>query len=277
MIQYQDSHIRVYESALFRTTSTVVQTPDLVLVADPTWLPDEIEIIRSAVAKEAKGRPVYQLFTHSDYDHLMGYGAFPEATIIASRALEEETDKEQALEKILEWDESYYIHRPYTMRYPEVDIAAAAGDTIKVGETRLSFEEAPGHNSDGLITVVESPPIPEGPAIIAGDYLSNVEFPFIYHSFSKYLDTLDTFERLISETKPYILIPGHGDITKSSEEMLKRLEESRSYLNQLRDSVLNNAPFDENALWKRYPHRRGIRSFHLGNLKLAKGELRGEV
>ena len=273
MIQYQDSHTRVYESALFRTTSTVIQTPDLVLVVDPTWLPNEIEGIRSSVAEETKGRPVYQLFTHSDYDHLMGYGAFPEATIIASRALAEETDKEEALEKILEWDESYYICRPYTMRYPDVDIAAAAGDRLELGDTRLSFEEAPGHNSDGLITVVECPSIAEGSIIIAGDYLSNVEFPFIYHSFSKYLETLNTFEHLISETKPSILIPGHGDIAKSSEEMLKRLEESRGYLHQLRDCILNNTPFDEDSLWKRYPYRRGIRSFHLDNLKLAKREL----
>ena len=275
MIQYQDSSIRVYESALFRTTSTIVQTSDLVLVVDPTWLPDEIEIIRSTVVDEAKDRPIYQLFTHSDYDHLMGCGAFPGATIIASRSLAKETDKEEALEKILEWDESYYIHRPYTMRYPKVDIAATAGDKLEVGETRLSFEEAPGHNSDGLITVVESPSIPEGSVIIAGDYLSNVEFPFIYHGFSKYLETLETFARLIFDAKPSILVPGHGDITKSSAEMLTRLEESRSYLNQLRNSVFNNTPFDEDSLWKRYPHRRGIRSFHLNNLKLAKEELGG--
>lgn len=273
MIQFQNSNTIVYESALFRTTSTVIKTPDLVLVVDPSWLPDEIERIRKAVEQESKERPVYQLFTHSDYDHLMGYGAFPGAKVIASRSLAEDTNKTDAVEEILEWDESYYIQRPYTVGFPEVDFPVRGGSEWVVGDTRLSFEESPGHNSDGLITLIELPEMNKDLFLIAGDYLSNIEFPFVYHSFSDYMATLDKFERIICKQNPQMLIPGHGDITTSSDEMLNRLEESRNYLNQLRKTILCDEEFDENSLWERYPHKRGIRSFHLNNIKLAKKQL----
>jgi hydroxyacylglutathione hydrolase len=38
MIQFQDETVAVFQSALFHTTSTVVQTEDAILLVDPTWL-----------------------------------------------------------------------------------------------------------------------------------------------------------------------------------------------------------------------------------------------
>jgi len=273
MIQYQDAHALVFESDLFRTTSAVIQTPDLVLVVDPTWLPREIEEIAKTISVLANQRPVYQLFTHSDYDHIMGYGAFPEAKVIASQKLAHETDRVEAVEKVLEWDESYYIKRPYPIRYPQVDIAANSGEKLTIGETILSFEASPGHNSDGLITVVDHPALTEGPILIAGDYLSNEEFPFIYHSVKDYLHTLEKLEQVLSTNKPSILVPGHGDVTRDPQEMRSRWDASKAYIDQLTASVLSETEFDESDLWKRYPYKRGIRSFHLANLKLASKEL----
>ena len=84
MIQYKTPAVTVFESALYRTTSAVIQTPDMVLLADPNWLPHEVAAIQQHVAAIRGSRPLYLLFTHSDYDHILGYKAFPDAQAIVS-------------------------------------------------------------------------------------------------------------------------------------------------------------------------------------------------
>ena len=82
-IIYRDPNVTVFQSALFQTNTTVVQTNDLVLVVDPGWLPQEVNAIRQYVDEIRGFKPVFLLFTHSDYDHIMGYKA-----IDADRVLE---------------------------------------------------------------------------------------------------------------------------------------------------------------------------------------------
>ena len=120
MIQYQDSSLCVFESALFRTTSTVLEMPDLILVVDPTWLPEEVQAIQDFVFSKKANRPIYLLFTHSDYDHILGYGAFPEATIIATTAFNTNPGKQEILAQIRKFDDEYYIQRSYKINYPGV-------------------------------------------------------------------------------------------------------------------------------------------------------------
>lgn len=95
MITFQNHNLCIFRSLLYETNSIVVQTEDLVLVVDPTWLPHEVEEIRQFVHSSLNQRPLYLLFTHSDYDHILGYNAFPGAKVIASKAFEEKTKQEQ--------------------------------------------------------------------------------------------------------------------------------------------------------------------------------------
>lgn len=271
MIQYKDRHTTVFESALFRTTSAVIRTDDLVLVVDPTWLPGEIRRIRHYVEDIRGPRPVYLLFTHSDYDHIIAFGAFPEATVIASQALAASPDKDKQLAAIRKFDQEYYVRRDYPLTYPEVDIAIGADDEfLTVGDTRLSFWPAPGHNADGIFTLVE----PLG-IWIAGDYLSNEEFPFIYHDSRDYLATLDRAERIITGRRPSLLVPGHGDCTSDTAEMRQRVKDSRQYIKQLQDAVVKEKKFPLPELWERYDFRLGQEGFHQANLELVKGEVSG--
>lgn len=264
MIQFKNKHLTVFESALFRTTSTVVVTDDLVLVADPTWLPAEVAAIHQYVEALRGTRPVYLLFTHSDYDHILGYGAFPDARVIASAAFVNNPDPEAQIRAIHKFDQEYYVRRPYEMVYPKVDIVIGPDmEFITIGDTRLSFRQAPGHNADGLFTLLE----PLG-IWIAGDYLSNEEFPFIYHSTADYLQTLDVAEDLIRKRRPKYLVPGHGDVTVETREMLLRLKDSRHYIQQMQEAVVSEKDFPEAALWKRYNFRMGQESFHQNNLSL---------
>jgi len=84
-IQYEDKSLIIFESELFRTTSTIVKGKDYILVVDPNWLPREVDFIKKKADKIGRGKKKYLLFTHSDYDHIIGYGKFKNYKTIASQ------------------------------------------------------------------------------------------------------------------------------------------------------------------------------------------------
>ncbi len=272
-IQYDAPGIRVFESALFKTTSTVLETPDLILIVDPNWLPEEVMHIRHYVDAIRNNRPLWLLFTHSDYDHIIGYGAFMDAKTIASEAFAIQTDQTAAIEQVKKWDEAYYVERDYPAIYPPVDLVVRQhGQTLKSGTTELLFYPAPGHNNDGLFSLVRWG---EHCVWIAGDYLSDVEFPFIYHSSIDYEKTLHLAADIMEQHQPTLLIPGHGSVTDSIKEMAQRKADAIAYIHRLRASLQSNLPFDEEALWKQYHFRKGQEQFHRDNTELVKKELAG--
>ncbi|HMO41371.1 MAG TPA: MBL fold metallo-hydrolase [Saprospiraceae bacterium] len=270
-IQFANASVQVFESALYRTTTTVLQTPDLVLVVDPNWLPEEVYTIRRYVTQIRGERPLYLLFTHADYDHIVGYRAFPEATVIASEYLATRPDRQALLQQVRDWDERRYIIRDYPLAYPEVDIVAQHdGQVLQIGGTRLAFWLAPGHTPDGLFTIVSW----AGANIwLPGDYLSNIEFPFITHSSKAYEATLHKIKAALPGwSAQSLLVPGHGDVTTAAEEVLQRIQEAANYIQQLRATVQSGQPFDIEALWQRYAFRKGMEAEHTRNLDLMRRE-----
>ncbi|MBK6621707.1 MAG: MBL fold metallo-hydrolase [Saprospirales bacterium] len=267
-VQFQHPNITVFESALFRTTSTVVETPDLILVADPNCLPGEIEAIRGHVAQIRGERPLYLLFTHSDWDHIIGYRAFEGAKVIASQALRDNPHPEKSLEGIREFDDEHYIRRSYPIEYPRVDIPIHSdGQELILGSTKLIFQLAPGHTPDGLFTLVD----PYG-IWLAGDYLSNIEFPFVYHGFKEYLDTLSKATRMMQEQTVRLLVPGHGDATTNKTEMEARIFSSEQYLRKVVRSLQNQMTFDLEEFLKDYSFPGTLGKYHRENMELAKKE-----
>ncbi|MGY4691736.1 MBL fold metallo-hydrolase [Salibacterium sp. K-3] len=239
-VQYESDKVTVFQSALHQTTSTVVVTKDMILIVDPTWLPDEIEAIRQHVAARDAGQRKYLLFTHSDFDHILGWNAFPEAVTIASRGFTAKSGKKDILQEIKDFDDHYYIERPYIVDYPRIDIIIDYDEqTVETGDTTVSFYLAPGHQADGVFAVVHEPGI-----LIAGDYLSDVEFPFIHHNSEAYERTIDKLEQVLNEKDIRLLIPGHGKSTTEAAEMRDRVGDSRWYIQALRDEVRQKEHFD---------------------------------
>jgi hypothetical protein len=81
-IQYQDSTTTIFESALYQTTSTVINLEKLILIVDPNWLPIEIETIQIYVSKIRYSKPVYYLLTpititSSDIVHFLKQRSLP--------------------------------------------------------------------------------------------------------------------------------------------------------------------------------------------------------
>lgn len=261
MQQYELSpYLRCFESALYRTTTTLVRAAGVQLLVDPNWLPAELATIAREVGSAST--PLYLLFTHSDYDHIVGYGAFQPRAVVASRAFAERPDKDREVETLLNWDAKHYISRPYPLAYPEVDLAVAGeAEPLSLGGLELITWPAPGHTADGLLTYV-----PAADTLIVGDYLSNIEFPFIYHDLAAYAATLDRLESIIRSYRPRFLVPGHGDVCTSEAEMLHRLQRDRAYLQEIASATAAGQPTTTTDWPGRFPYSRGLQDEHAANL-----------
>ena len=269
MILYHQDQLTVFQSALFQTNSAIIEGDGFVLVVDPTWLPQEVEDIAAHVREIRASRDLYLLFTHSDFDHILGAGAFPDATTIASQAFRDNPNKERSVQAVRAWDSEYYVQRPYTASYPEINIVAASdGRELVIGETRLTFYAAPGHNPDGLFTVVE----PHG-ILVAGDYLSDIEVPYIYQSSTAYEETLGKLDGILERHAVRVLVPGHGQVATDPGQMRERQWQSFKYIAVLRGLLAqeNHAAIDEMLAGCAFPL--GMKSFHEGNQRLMRQEL----
>ncbi|PRY82956.1 MBL fold metallo-hydrolase [Alkalibacterium olivapovliticus] len=262
MLHFQKGNLTVFQSALYKTTTAIIDTKQAMIMTDPNWLPEEIEEIRHYIDERLGERKLYIIFTHSDFDHVIGAGAFPEAFVIASKAFHQDRHKKQSIKDMYAFDEKHYIERSYTHSYPTVDrLITMDGDKLKLGEVTLRFFMAPGHTDDGLLTVIE----PYG-ILLSGDYLSDVEFPFIYSNYKDYVKTIEKTESIFNDFEVHCHVPGHGNATDSGDEIKERIAFSKYYLHQLR---LNNKELEEECR-RRFPFFEGMRETHLGNLEKAK-------
>jgi hydroxyacylglutathione hydrolase len=269
MIQFQNEFLTVFQSALFQTTCAVVEAKEFVLVVDPNWLPHEIKEIQRHVAMIKGQSELYLLFTHGDFDHVIGYHAFPGAKVIGSRGLQVHPNKEKKVNLIHQFDNDNYIHRPYSIAFPEVDIVIKEDrQKLVLGDITITFYLSPGHSHDGLFTVIE----PLG-IWIAGDYVSDFELPFIYHSAKAYEQTLRKAERILESHAVSILVPGHGQATASKEEIKRRIQLSQDYLGRLISAVVKEDSKTMTALEKEMPFPSSFtKQSHAENIAIIKQE-----
>jgi hydroxyacylglutathione hydrolase len=267
-IIYKDRYVTIFQSALFQTNTTVVRMDDCVIVVDPAWLPQEIAQIKQYVDSIRGLDPLFLVFTHSDYDHILGYGAFQAEKVITSEAFLLNPDKEKCLEDIYQFDEKYYIQRQYPITYPRTDfVVYRDGAQFRYGHTKLSFFLTPGHTSDSMMMLVWNLGL-----CIAGDYLSDVEFPFIYQSSVEYLNTLDKITVIHDNNFFTRLIPGHGNPALEINDWLHRRTENMAYILAVRESIATGVPFDEDTLWARYEFKRLQKKYHDDNVRLMTAE-----
>lgn len=252
-------HVTIFQSALYQTNATLIDLENAVILFDPCWLPEEIKTIQTAVKNILNDRPLYLVFTHNDYDHIMGAGAFPQAIVIASKrfAQPRDAEKERVLAQMKAFDDSYYIQRPYPLFYPTVDqVISTNGQKLALGSATLTFYLSPGHTPDGLFIVVE----PLG-IFLVGDYLSDIEFPFIYGSYKAYQETLNLAKNIVSQYQINVLVPGHGKPSQSISDMQTRLADSIDYLKRLSEGD----PTLDTDLQKQYPFYASIEESHRNN------------
>lgn len=273
MIQVSHGQITVFQSALFQTTSTVVALDEAILIVDPTWLPAEIREIQAHVDSIKGNKECYLLFTHGDYDHVIGYRAFPVAKTIGSLELQHHPQKERKVELIREFDANYYITRDYPIEFPHLDIVITHdGQQLTIGNTTLTFYKAPGHTEDGLFTVIDSLG-----AFVTGDYLSDFELPFIYHSAAAYERTMKKAAEILQNHDVRLLIPGHGQHTTSRSEMLQRIHLATDHLRRLKEAVIHGDEAAIEKLGQEHAFGSGFtKECHEENVRIIRREYTGE-
>lgn len=264
MIHYKRKNLTVFQSALYQTTSAIIESEEAMILTDPTWLPHEIEEIKQYINERIVNRQLYIIYTHSDFDHIIGSGAFPGATVIASETFQNNARKEEIVKEIHDFDQEYYLYRTYAPEYPTVDrVIKEDREKLVLSDMTLIFYKAPGHTEDGLFTVVE----PLG-LFLSGDYFSDVEFPFISSSYQDYVTTVDKARWIIGRYDIHIHVPGHGSVSEEKEELLKRIAFSEDYLKRLgeKDSTL------EQELKESFQFFEGMKDSHQKNIEMAERE-----
>jgi hydroxyacylglutathione hydrolase len=266
-IIYRDPNVTIFQSALFQTNTTVVKTGDVVVVVDPGVLPDEVAAIRQYVDSVRGEAPVFLIFTHSDYDHIIGYRAFDAQKVFMSDKMAHNPRQAAILEEMQDFDEKNYIVRPYPLEYPSADFQVYRdGVQYRHGQTKMTFYLTPGHTEDSMMVIIWQLGL-----CIAGDYLSNIEFPFMQDSVA-YEQTLEKLLHIHDRNWFTRLVPGHGDPALSIHDWLRRRIESLAYIYALRESIATGIPFDDSSLWQRYHFPRMQAVYHTENVALLRRE-----
>jgi glyoxylase-like metal-dependent hydrolase (beta-lactamase superfamily II) len=197
-----------YESALWETTALALHADGQAVLVDPCVSAAEIAAIAADVA--ARGLEVRGLLiTHADWDHVCGISAFPGVPAIMSRGAADRIASGQAAEEVvrhgaeegLGWDGS-----------PRADLVFDPGEAIQVGPFTIETMALPGHTACGAGYRFRDLGL-----LIVGDYLSVIEFPFVYASTAAYRATLAALLTELERDPVDLVTPGHGRALNGTE------------------------------------------------------------
>jgi glyoxylase-like metal-dependent hydrolase (beta-lactamase superfamily II) len=216
-----------YESALWETTALALHAGGQAVLVDPCISAPEIAAIAADVA--ARGLEVRALLiTHSDWDHVCGISAFPGVPAIMSRGAAERVASGQAAESVaregaaegLSWEGA-----------PRADLVFEPGEAIQAGPFAVETMALPGHTACGAGFRVR-----ELELLCVGDYLSVIEFPFVYVSTAAYRATLAALSDMLTRDPVEHVAPGHGRAL-SGREALQVAGEDLDYLYALKAAM----------------------------------------
>ena len=225
--------IDVFTSGVWQLSSVIVADDDDCLVIDPGYFPRELEELARAAA--ARGHTSQVIFTPGHWDHVLGWRSFPGAEVAGSARLAADVagGTAQAADNLArgrDFDGRWYVDRGAPLAWPETVRPVADGDTLRVGEATLRALSLPGHSPDGLALILDAPRL-----LVAGDYLSPCEIPFV-EDVVAYRETLRRLLALLPELDG--VIPGHGPrLTPREAAAIARAD--LSYLDALANGELD--------------------------------------
>jgi glyoxylase-like metal-dependent hydrolase (beta-lactamase superfamily II) len=215
-------------SAIWQTNCTIVSCGEECFAVDSPILPQELDVLPT-VLEQSKLKLSGLLATHGDWDHLLGRLAFPQAslgcaqsTVARLHAAPGEPQRE-----LRAFDEEYYLERPQPLGLGSLQELPVPG-RCGIGDRDLELHPAEGHTIDGMAVS-----IPWAAVLVAGDYLSAVEIPYIGEgggTVAAYRATLQRLRPLVERTEH--VVPGHGPVLGSARA-LAVLEEDLAYLDAL--------------------------------------------
>lgn len=256
--------VDVRTSGIWQLNSVVLSSEGEALVVDPGYFPRELEELR-ALARE-RGVVRALVFTHGHWDHVNGWRSFPTVPVHASphlvQAARGQTEEAaRNLANIGNFDGRWYVPRPGPPAWPPEWRTLDEGARLRVGAAEVEALLLPGHSADGLALRLA-----ESGLLIAGDYLSPCEIPFV--------EDLDAYRRTLRRLLGWLdgvdeVIPGHGP-RLSREEARDVAAADLEYLDRLADCRLRADAAGGLALpLPRAADAPGMRDFHRDNCRAA--------
>jgi len=213
--------------------SVVLGHRDHSVLVDPGVLPSELDDLARALASVAP-QSLTLIFTHGDWDHVLGRPWWPRAATVAhDRFAGEITDKRETIARAASeaavragerWDRGFEPFRPTD--------AVSGLHFTRLDSWRVVFRDAPGH-SGSMLTVH----LPEHRLLVAADMLSDIEIPILEQPCGLYRRTLEELVPLAENGALQTLIPGHGTIARDADQVLGRLRSDLRYLDELEHRV----------------------------------------
>ncbi len=203
------------------------RAPEAFLIDSPI-LPDELEMLPAILAQTGFALSGL-LATHGDWDHLLGRLAFPDAAlgVAETTAARLHARPGEAQRELRAFDESNYVVREGKLALGSLQALPVPGH-CGIGVAELQLHPAEGHTEDGMAVWIGWASV-----LVAGDYLSAVEIPFIAEgggAIAAYEATLRRLRPLVEAARH--VIPGHGPVLEPTVA-LKLLEEDLTYLHDL--------------------------------------------
>jgi glyoxylase-like metal-dependent hydrolase (beta-lactamase superfamily II) len=217
----------VVTSGFWQTNAIALRVGEEAVLVDSPYLPDELDALSGLLAG-AGFEPDGLLATHADFDHLLGRLAFPGMTLGLAESSVERLRREPgaAQRELRQYDAEFYVSRPAPLALGQVQALPVPGH-VEIGDRELELHPAEGHTPDGMALFDR----PQG-LLIVGDYLSDVEIPWISEggSLADYRATLARLAPLVEEATT--VVPGHG-APHDRETTLRLLDEDVDYLDAL--------------------------------------------
>lgn len=226
MFQEIAEGVYLQPSLLYQTQSLVIEDGQSILCVDPNYFPHEILAARELSERLSKpGGERWLALTHSDFDHIAGAPWFEDFQVLTHASWDLQNE-ERSRGVMAAFDAEMYIPRARPLTSPIRRDRTISSD----GERHGGFlcHHAAGHTRDGLILEHLRSGV-----LICGDYLSDVEFPFVYVSVLAYERTLERFASIIAERPPTLLVSQHGPVAFGGAAISARLQESRDYIRGL--------------------------------------------
>ncbi len=226
MNEIADGVVR-FESALWQTSSLLITHGARAIVVDPCISADELEAIASTAA-ELGARIEAQLVTHSDWDHVCGLYRFPAAPAVMSTRAAEDIASGRTAADVVSSGAAEGLSWPGS---PRADLTFEPGEAIAAGPFTLETMALAGHTWCGAAYRLR-----ESGVLAVGDYLSAIEFPFVYVSTAAYRATVTALIELLEHDPPSVVVPGHGPAL-SAAEARAIAHDDLAYLRELKRTV----------------------------------------
>jgi glyoxylase-like metal-dependent hydrolase (beta-lactamase superfamily II) len=212
-----------YESRFWRMTSLALRHRGRTVLVDPGVATDEVARIRGDV-----GEVEAVLITHTDWDHIVGMARFPKASVHMAPAAAVLVRDGSAGRVLAEKAAAF---PDVDDSAPRVDVVLEPGRRQLVGSLEVETLAVPGHTACSTAFLV-----PEAGLLVAGDYLSPIEPPYVEVSVSLYGAALGVLARVLRADPTLIVAPGHGS-TLSAAEALAIAAEDLGYLASVHEAV----------------------------------------